>query len=71
MHLGKWTEYCDLDAGVQKSFFGVSSGSRRQAAMHAYVGTNNTPLCALINTDIVKVIIGDMMFHPEYMDSFS
>ena len=35
--------------------------------MHASAGPHTLPLCVLIDNDIVNIIIGDMMFHPEDM----
>ena len=35
--------------------------------MHVFSGLHTLPLRALIDKDIVDIIIGDMMFHPEDM----
>ena len=35
--------------------------------MHAFSRPHTIPLCELIDKDIVDIIIGDMMFHPEDM----
>ena len=35
--------------------------------MHVFAGPHTLPLRALIDKDIVDIIIGDMMFHPEDM----
>ena len=67
MHSAKWTEYCDLDTGAKKSFFDIGSSSGSQATMHAFAGPHGLPLRALIDKDIVDIIIGDIMLHPEDM----
>ena len=67
MHSAKWTEYCELDSGANNSFFGICSSSISQATMHVFAGPHTLPLRALIDKDIVDIIIGDMMFHPEDM----
>lgn len=68
MHSAKWTEYCGLDAETKKSFFEIGSSSGSQTTMHAFAGPRSIPLRALVDKDIVDIIIGDMMFHPEDMD---
>ena len=68
MHIAKWTEYCDLDAGAKKSFFDVGSRSGSQETFNAFSGPHSIPLCALIDKVIVDIIICDMMFHLEDMD---
>ena len=35
--------------------------------MHGFARTHTIPLRALIDNDLVNIIIGDMMFHPEDM----
>ena len=71
MHIAKWTEYCELDAGAKKSFFEIGSSSGSQATLHAFAGPRSLPLRTLIDKDIVDIIIGDMMFHPEDMDGIT
>ena len=39
--------------------------------MHAFGESRSQPVRVLIDQDIVDVIIGDMMFHPEDVDGFS
>ena len=39
--------------------------------MHAFSGTHSLPLRALINKDVVNIVIGNMMFHPEDMDGIN
>ena len=67
MYSSKCTEYCELDSGAKNSFFGIGSSSRSQANVHALSGLHTLPLRALIDKDILDIIIGDMMFHPEDM----
>ena len=67
MHSSKWTEYCELDSGAKNSFFDIGSSSGSQATMHAFSGPHTPPLRALIDKDIVDIIIDNMMFHPEDM----
>ena len=67
MQSAKWTEYYELDSGTKKLFFNIGSRSVSQATMHEFSGPHSLPLCALIDKDIVDIIIGDMMFHPEDM----
>ena len=71
MHSAKWTEYCELDPGANKSFFNIGSSSGSHATMHAFSGTRGLPLRALVDKDIVDIIIGDMMFHSEDMDGIT
>ena len=67
MHSTKWTEYCDLDTGAKKSFFDIGRSSGSQAMMHAFSRPHRLPLHALIDKNIVDIIIGDIIFHPEDM----
>jgi hypothetical protein len=39
--------------------------------MHAFAAPLNPQLRVLIDKDIVDVIIGEMMFHPEHMDGIT
>ena len=71
MHSAKWAQYCDLNADAKMSFFDIGTSTGSQATMHAFVGPHSLPLRALIDKDIVDVIIGEMMFHPEDMDGVS
>ena len=64
MHSAKWTEYCELDSGANNSFFDIGSSSGSQATIHVFARTHTLPLRALIDKDIVDIIIGNMMFHP-------
>ena len=64
MHSAKFTEYCELDIGAKKSFFNIGTISGSHATMHAFSSPHSLPLRALINKDIVNIIIGDMMFTP-------
>ena len=67
MHITKWTKYCELDSGVNNSFSNIGSRSGSQEIMHAFAEPHSLHLRALINKDIVDIIIGYMMFHPEDM----
>ena len=67
MHSVKWTEYCELESGSKNSLFYIGSSSVSQATMHTFAGTHTLLLRALIDKDIVDIIIGNMMFHPEDM----
>ena len=67
-HITKCTKYCDIDASTKKSFFDIGRSSGSQATLHAFSGPHRIPLCTLIDKDIVDIIIGNMMFHPEDMD---
>ena len=61
-------EYCELDASAKKSFFDIGSSSGSQATLHAFTRPCIIPLRTLIDKDIVDIIIGNMVFHPEEMD---
>ena len=67
MHSAKLTEYCELESGAKNSFFDIGNSSGSQATMHLFAGPHTLPLHALIDKDIVDIIIGDMMLHPEEM----
>ena len=67
MHISKWTKYCELDSVAKNSFFDIGNSSGSQATMHAFAGPHTLPLRALLDKDIVDIIIGDMMFHPDDM----
>jgi hypothetical protein len=71
MHSTQWAEYRELEASVKKSFFdnGMISGS--QTTMHAFAAPRTPQVSVLIDKDIVDVIIGEMMFHPEDMDGIT
>ena len=67
----KWTEYCEIDTGAKKTFLKIGNSSGSQATMNAFDGPHSLPLRALIDKDIVNIIIGNMMFHPEDMDKIT
>ena len=71
MHGAKWIEYCGLDLEAKKTFFDIGSSSRSHAMMHAFSRPRVLPLRLLINKDIINVIIGNMMFHPEDKNGIS
>ena len=64
MHSSKWTKYCELDSGANNSFFDIGSSSGSQATIHVFSGPHTLPFRALIDKDIVDIIIGNMIFHP-------
>ena len=57
VHSAKWTKYCELYSGAKNSFFDIGSSSGSQATMHAFAGPHTLPLHALIDKDIVDIII--------------
>ena len=71
MYSAKWTEYCEMDTAAKRYFFNIGSSSGSQATVHAFSGPHSLPLRALIDKDIVDIIIGDMMFHLEDMDGIT
>ena len=71
MHSAKWTEYCDLDSDIKKLLFNIGSSSGSYETMHAFSGPHSLLLRALIDKDIVDIIVGGIMFHPEDMDGIT
>jgi hypothetical protein len=67
MHSTQWAEYRQLEPSAKKSFFDIGTISGSQTTMHAFAA-RTPPVRVLIDKDIVDVIIGEMMFHPEDMD---
>jgi hypothetical protein len=51
--------------------FDIGTISGSQTTMHAFAAHCAPQLRALIDKDIVDVIIGEMMFHPEDMDGIT
>ncbi|CAK9204250.1 unnamed protein product [Sphagnum troendelagicum] len=70
-HSTQWAEYRELEASVKKSFFDNGTVSSSQTTMHAFVAPRTPQVSVLIDKDIVDVIIGEMMFHPEDMDGIT
>ncbi|KAH9576038.1 hypothetical protein CY35_01G142300 [Sphagnum magellanicum] len=68
MHRTQWAEYRELEASAKNSFFDNGTISGSQTTMHAFVAPRTPQVSVLIDKDIVNVIIGEMMFHPEDMD---
>ncbi len=68
MHSTQWAEYRELEASAKKSFFDNGMISDSQTTMHAFAAPHTPQVSVLIDKDIVDVIIGEMMFHPEDMD---
>ena len=68
MHIAKWTKYCYLDAGVKKLFFDIIRIYRLQTTLYAYARPHSIPLRIMTGKEIVDIIIGDMVFHPEGLD---
>jgi hypothetical protein len=71
MHSTQWAEYREPEPSAKKSFFDIGAISGSQTTMHAFAAPRTPQLRVLINKDIVDVIIGEMMFHPEDMDGIT
>jgi len=71
MHSTQRAEYRELEASAKKSFFDNGTISGSQTTMHAFVAPRTPQVSVLIDKDIVDVIIGEMMFHPEDMDGIT
>jgi hypothetical protein len=71
MHSPQWAEYRELEPSAKKSFFDIGTISGSQTKMHAFAAPRTPQLRVLIDKDIVDVIIGEMMFHPEDMDGIT
>jgi hypothetical protein len=71
MHSTQWAEYCELEVSAKKSFFDNGTISGSQTTMHAFAAPRTPQVNVLIDKDIVNVIIGEMMFHPEDMDGIT
>jgi hypothetical protein len=70
-HSTQWAEYRELEPRSKKSFFDIGTISSSQTTMNAFAAPRTPQLRALIDKDIVDVIIGEMMFHPEDMDGIT
>jgi hypothetical protein len=68
MHSTQWAEYRELEPSAKESFFDIVTISGSQTTMHAFSAPRTPQLRVLIDKDIVDVIIGEMMFHPEDID---
>jgi hypothetical protein len=71
MHSTQWAEYRELEPSEKKSFFDIGTIPGSQTTMHAFAAPRTPKLRVLIDKDIVDVIIGEMMFHPEDMDGIT
>ncbi len=71
MHNTQWAEYRELEVSAKKSFFDIGTISSSQTTMHAFAAPRTPQVNVLIDKDIVDVIIGEMMFHPEDMDGIT
>jgi hypothetical protein len=71
MHSTQWAEYRSLEASAKKSFFDIGTIFSSQTTMHAFAAPRTPQVSVLIDKDIVDVIIGEMMFHPEDMDGIT
>jgi hypothetical protein len=71
MHSIQWAVYRELEPSAKKSFFDIGSISGSQTTMHAFAAPCTPQLRVLIDKDIVDVIIGEMMFHPEDKDGIT
>jgi hypothetical protein len=56
---------------AKKSFFDNGTISGSQTTMHAFAAPRIPQVSVLIDKDILDVIIGEMMFHPEDMDEIT
>jgi hypothetical protein len=71
MHRTQWAEYHELEPRAKKSFFDVGTIFGSQTTMHAFAAPRTAQLRVLIDKDIVDVIIGEMIFHPEDVDGIT
>jgi hypothetical protein len=71
MHSTQWAEYRELEPSAKKSLFDIGTISSSQTTMHAFSAPGTPQLRVLIDKDIVDVIIGEMMFHPEDLDGIT
>jgi hypothetical protein len=71
MHSTQWAEYRELEPSAKKSFFDIGTISGSQTTMHAFAAPRTPQLRVLIDNNIVDVIIGEMMFHPDDMDGIT
>jgi hypothetical protein len=71
MHSTQWAEYRELGPSAKKPFFDNGTIFGSQTTLHAFAAPRTPQLRVLIDKDIVDVIIGDMMFHPEDMDGIT
>jgi hypothetical protein len=67
MHSPQWAEYRELEPSAKKSLFDIGTISGSQTAIHALAAPRTPQLRVPIDKDIVDVIIGEMLFHPEDM----
>jgi hypothetical protein len=68
MHSTQWAEYRELEPSAKKSFLEIGTISGSQTTMYAFAAPRTPHLRVLIDKVIVDVIIGEIIFHPEYMD---
>jgi hypothetical protein len=71
MHSTQWAEYRELEPSAKNSFFHIGTISGSQTTMHAFAAPLTPQLRVLIDKDIIDVIIGEMMFHPEDVDGIT
>jgi hypothetical protein len=62
-HTDKWAEYVALSPGEQDMFF--DSVQPRTNTMYHYMDMEGDEINLVVSTEIVDVIIGEMLFHPE------
>jgi hypothetical protein len=62
-HTDKWVEYVALSPGEQDTFF--DSVQPRANTMYHYMDMEGDEINLVVSTEIIDVIIGEMLFHPE------
>ncbi len=63
-HIDKWAEYVALSPGEQDTFF--DSMQPRTNTMYHYMDMEGDEINLVVSTEIVDVIIGEMLFRLEY-----
>ncbi len=62
-HAVKWAEYVELSSDEQDSFF--DSVQPHANTMYHYIDMEGNEINMVMSTEIVHVIIGEMLFRPE------
>jgi hypothetical protein len=68
-HSEKWKDYQELSPEAKKKFFDLPKTTPKnngsQMSMFAFAEARQHKLTYLLDRDIVEVVIGDMLFHPD------
>ena len=64
-HSQRWETYCKLSEEQKATFFDENAPVVHRDTIRSYFGGAQQPVHFFVNKDIVDVIVGEMLFHPD------